>query len=587
MQNFANQCLDMARSILGHNLPAINQDGTVLPFENEPSLSEESAHALAAIGEFYRATRETSLDFFDIVDLGARCLTQQAFLQEDNNRALAYSALGLLAFGPAKQRNLIWERLMEPTREQLDKRLLSRSDAKGVLQAFNIAKSVARYSMGLSKKDETGRLIDRFLEQINETSSSGFFSDETGHGIGGVYDVSGLMSFIFIRQALKMHVNLALCERKLPSLRTYAEKYLRLLPDLVRSDGLGWAYGRGIGIYGQIYCISMILQFLRDGWISTDKKPLYLDILRRLFQYFFVTYLDQENGALVVNDAERAALPSQTTRIVSFDAARYLCQWSRLANIVGMSLNVPTEAPKTCGRFIIFDKSNQKEQGVFIYQDASSGLHVQLPLLSGRGKTNESDALAFPHCPGIFDWPVNQYLPILLPELTFGDKKIIPSFYGKKCTTGLGLKNSFYFRYEQPALISNEEQMLPDLGSCKVSWLFEKGNVTADFSFKFRQAVTLDKFRYIVALSAPHSHYYFEHSFTLGENNLQAIVLKDDFGATWQEVKDVSQDASLKTYYGKIYYLQVLERTAPLHLQVNKEYRLQIQLKPDVQFIIK
>ena len=58
MQNFANQCLDMARAILGHNLAAINEDGTVAPVNGEATLPEESAHALAAIGEFYRATRD-------------------------------------------------------------------------------------------------------------------------------------------------------------------------------------------------------------------------------------------------------------------------------------------------------------------------------------------------------------------------------------------------------------------------------------------------------------------------------------------------------------------------------------------------
>lgn len=584
MQNFANQCLDMARAILGHNLKAINEDGTIAPVEGEIALPEESAHALAAIGEFYRATRETNLNGLDIVDLGARCLKQQTLIPAGNNRALAYSALGLLAFGPAKQRNLVWEKLDEATRSELDKRLLTRSDAKGILQAFNVAKAVARYSMGLSKKDETGRLIDNFLNNIKASSTNGFFSDDNDQGLSGVFDVSSLMSFIFIRQALKMHVNLSLAERKLPSLRTFAEKLIKLLPDIVRSDGLGWAYGRGVGIYGQIYCISLILQFLRDGWISSDKQPLYLDLLRRLFQFFFVTYLDQESGTLVVNDAERSALKSQTTRIVSFDTARYLCQWSRLASLLGLSLNVPSCVTKTGGRYVSFDKTTSKEQGLFIYQDASSGLHIQLPLTGGRGK-DESDALAFPHCPGIFDWPVNQYMPVLVPELTFNGVKTTPSFYGKHCTAGLGLKNSFFFSYEQPELISKDEKILSGIGSCKVTWKFSGSTILADFSYKFKQPITLDSFRFVIPLSAPHSTHRLEHSFTLGENSLQASVLKDDFGATWAEVQEVYQNPDYKTYYGKICYLQVLEHRTPLNVKPGKEYHLQIELKPDVQLI--
>ena len=92
MQNFANQCLDLARAILGHNLVAIGEDGSVAPVEGEVSLPEESAHALAAIGEFYRATRETKLNGLDLVDLGAKCLKQQALCEDGNQRALAYSA---------------------------------------------------------------------------------------------------------------------------------------------------------------------------------------------------------------------------------------------------------------------------------------------------------------------------------------------------------------------------------------------------------------------------------------------------------------------------------------------------------------
>ena len=583
MQNFANQCLDLARAILGHNLGSINPDGTITPVEGESVTKEESAHALAAIGEFYRATHETVLQNFDLVDLAAKCLKHQ-IESEPDNRALAYSALGLLAFGPAKKRNLVWEKLDEKTHDDLDKRLLARTEETGIMKAFNIAKSVARYSMGLSKKDETGRLIDDFLASIQDSSTNGYFSDDNGHGMPGVFDLSALMSFIFIRQSLKMHVNLALCERKLPSIRTFAEKLIKLLPDLVRSDGLGWAYGRGVGIYGQIYCISIILQFLRDGWISSDKMPVYLDLLRRLFQYFFGTYVDPENGNLVVNDAERRTLPSQTTRIVSFDTARYLCQWSRLTSLLGLSLNVPVFPIKTGGRFVTFDKSNAKEQGVFIYQNSSTGLHIQLPLIGGRGKV-ESDVLAFPHCPGVFDWPVNLYLPVLIPELTIQGIKTVPSFYGKRCTTGLGLKGTLFFSYEQPELISHEEKIVPGWGSCKVTWKFSDTAILADFAYKFKQPLTIGSFKYVIPLSMPHSTHHLEHSFTLGENSLQASVLKDDFGATWTNIQEVYQDPIYKTYYGKICYLQVLERKTPLNVKPGKEYRLQIELTPDIQWI--
>ncbi len=105
--------------MLGHNLGAIRQDGTIVPVEGEQSRPDESGHAAMAIGEFYRATGESVLkspqgQSFDLVDLAARCVTAQAFSGEENENGLAYAALGLLAFGPAKDRNLVWERLLDP-----------------------------------------------------------------------------------------------------------------------------------------------------------------------------------------------------------------------------------------------------------------------------------------------------------------------------------------------------------------------------------------------------------------------------------------------------------------------------------------
>jgi len=276
-----------------------------------------------------------------------------------------------------------------------------------------------------------------------------------------------------------------------------------MMPDLVRADGLGWAFGRAAGAYGQMHCISLILQGLRDGWIPDEQKVKYYDILRRLFMFFYETYLDQEHGFLDLRDEERTAYSHHTTRMANFDAARYLCQWSRLAKTVQMPPGAPKiEPPRTSGRFVIFDKSNRKEQGLFLYRDAETGLHLQVPLISS-GTTLTSDSLAFPHCPGIFDWPNNVYLPIMLPELTFGENATLPAFYGKNCVTGLGLRNSFYFRYEQPELINLKEEIVKGIGSVKVQWTFAGNKIGCEFAYTVKQQVTLDKFRYCLAIAAP------------------------------------------------------------------------------------
>ena len=511
MHSFSEQCLDMARSMLGQNIDSINPDGTVTPVSGEQPRPDEPGHVAFALGEFYRATGETTLKGHDIIDHVARCVTAQVFTEPPAENGLAYAALGLLCFGPSKERNPVWERLVDETRQRVDKMLLHRSDYDNHWQAFNVAKAVCRFSFGLSKKDETSRLIERMVERINQTSSSGFF-DDAATGFGGNFNLYGVLTFVFIRSALQLHSNPGVRERKLPTLRTYAEKYIRMMPDLVRADGLGWAYGRAAGAYGQMHCISLILQGLRDGWIADDQKPRYFDILRRLFYFFYQTYLDQEHGYLTVRDEERTAYATHTTRMANFDGARYLCQWARLAKTVQMPEGQPRlEAPRTSGRFVIYDKSNRKEQGLFLYRDAESGLHVQLPLVSA-GSALTSDALPFPHCPGIFDWPNNHYLPVMVPELTFGEHVTIPAFYGQRCVTGLGLRNSFYFRYEQPELINTREEIVKGLGSVKVQWTFTGAKVSCEFAYTVKQAVTLDNFRYAVCIGAPHSRYRLANS---------------------------------------------------------------------------
>ena len=583
MHNFSEQCLDLARSLLSNNLHHINEDGSVTPAPDEKSRVDEPGHAALAIGEYFRASGDVELEGYDLFDLSARCVTQQAFTDEASENGLAYAALGLLSFGASKERNLVWERLQEPTREQLDACLMARSDHKDHFQAFNIAKSVARFSFGLTKKDDTGKVIDRFVERIESNSSSGYCNDRP-EDTCGVFDLYGPLSFIFIRQALQLHANVHLKDRKLPKLRTFSEKYLRMIPDMTRQDGLGWNYGRSVGAYGQLHPISMILQSMRDQWISPEKTPLYLDTLKRLFQYFFVTYLDQEKGDLVIRDSDRNTTPNHTTRMANFDAARYLCQWSRLAKVIGGTLAVPPpNKSKVAGRFVVFDKSHRKEHGLFLYRDENNGLQFQLPLI-GPGKETTSDNLAFPHCPGIFDWPVNQYLPVMLPELTFGNSVVVPSYYGKNCVTGVGLKKSFYLRFDQPDLIQTNGDFAHGLGSCQVQWTFAEGKITSEFSFKVKNQTTLDKMRLALVIGSPHSMYRMGTTLRQGAEGLRANVEHDDFQAKWSSFETVTDNDEYRGYAGNTHYIQYLVRDHPLVMRPGQQYKLVVSYEPDIAF---
>ena len=119
MQHFANQCLDLARSILGHNLDSINADGSIEPVPGEPSRPDEPGHAALAFGEYHRATGDVMLNRVDIVDLVSKAVSFQTHQDKESENGLAYAGLGLLSFGPSKERNAVWERLDAETRERL------------------------------------------------------------------------------------------------------------------------------------------------------------------------------------------------------------------------------------------------------------------------------------------------------------------------------------------------------------------------------------------------------------------------------------------------------------------------------------
>ena len=456
----------------GHNLDSIQPDGTVLPTPGEQSRPDEPGHVAFALGEYYRATGETTLKEYDIIDLAARCVTAQMFTEPPAENGLAYAALGLLCFGPSKERNPVWERLVEETQQRIDRQLLHRSDYDNHWQAFNVAKAVARFSFGLSKKDETSRLIERMVDRINQTSSAGFFDDSVA-GLGGNFNLYGVMALVFIRSALQLHANSGVRDRKLPTLRTYAEKYIRMMPDLVRADGLGWAFGRAAGAYGQMHCVSLILQGLRDGWIPDDQRqkllrhpapalPVLLPDLPRPGAGLPRPARRRAHGLRDAHDPDgefrRRPLPLP---VVAASSRRSRCPPARPGR----------SRPRTSGPLRHLRQGNRKEQGLFLYRDAESGLHLTVPLISCGGHLS-SDALAFPTPPGSSTGRTMSTCRSCSPSSLSASNVTLPAFYGKNCVTGLGMRNSFFFRYEQPDLITTKEEMVRNLGSVKVQWTF-------------------------------------------------------------------------------------------------------------------
>ena len=587
MQNFASQCLDQTKALLKLNFNSLAPDGTVVPVEGEVSRADEPGHVALALGEYFRATGEVTLDRQNLAEIVARTITAQVRISQGSDNGMTFACLGLLAFGPTRERNPVWELLDEGTRGLIDERLAVEHDHHDHVQAFDVAKAVCRFSFGLTKKDETGPLVDRFMDRIAAASTGGFHDEASKaanpENFGGAFDLYGVVALIFIRQSLQLHANIQLRDAKLPKLRALSEKYLRVIMDTVRDDGLGWCYGRGIGAYGQMHCITLLLQALRDRWIAVDKEPLARDLVRRLYANFFTTFFDAEHGVIVVRDAERDTIPGHTTRMANFDAARYLSQWSRLAKTIGGDLQVirPANRLPVC-RFFSYDKSPRKEQGLLSYQDPASGLHVILPLLSA-GSHRFSDSLAFPHMPGVFDWPSNVQTTPFLPEFTIAGKVYTPSFYGKNAQVAMGAKaGTYHFRYEQPDLIDRDEKLSSNVASLKVDWEFSGGRIVGRFMLTPKSAVTLEEFRLVLPIAATHSRMTLGNALVLGPESHRCEVLKDDFHAAWAETKVVSDNSRHRTCWGKVHFYQTLQRDKPMPLRAGTSYGFEIAFQPHI-----
>ena len=586
MQNFSSQCLDQTRALLKINLSSITPDGSVQPVAGETSRADEPGHVALALGEYFRATGDLVFERQSIPELAARTITAQVKLSQGSDNGMAFACLGLLAFGSTRERNPVWEILGADIRKLIDERLAITHDHYDHVQAFDIAKAVCRFSFGLSKKDETGALVDRFIERMNTASTGGFHDDASkqanADNFGGTFDLYGVVAVIFIRQALQLHANSQVRDAKLPKLRTVAEKYLRIILETVREDGLGWTYGRGIGAYGQMHCVTLILQALRDRLVSSDKEMMARDLVRRLYTHFFTTFFDMEHGSIVIRDSERDTIPGHTTRMANFDAARYLSQWSRLAKTIGGSIDSIQSNKGLVCRFYSFDKNPRKEQGLLSYSDVDSGLNILIPIVS-QGSHKFCDSLSFPHMPGVFDWPSNFYTTPFLPEYTIGGKIYTPSFYGKNMQVVMGTKSgTYHFRYDQPELIDHAEKLSSGLASMKVDWEFTGGKITGRFTLTPKVALVLENFRFVLPIAALHSRMVSAGALMLGPESHRCEILRDDFHGEWLETKVVSEDPKQRSLFGKIHYYQILERDKTMSLRPGIGYNFEVVLQPDI-----
>ncbi|MDR2576707.1 MAG: hypothetical protein LBC42_01505, partial [Puniceicoccales bacterium] len=327
-----------------------------------------------------------------------------------------------------------------------------------------------------------------------------------------------------------------------------------------------------------------IIAALSDAWIEPAQQPIYIDLLNRHFRNFFFQYVDQEDGSLRLSDNERGLPENASMARVNFAVAHQLSLWCHYAG----TLKEPFQCQKaqqlpSGSRFFSFSSGGKREQGLLVHRDEESGLAMQLPLVDGNS-TESCAFLAYPHCSGIFEAPVQGYWPILVPELQIDGKLFTPSFYGKAIGAGIGSNREFQWHYEQPDLIDIEGHIHTGIASCKVQWNFQKTNVHAEFTYIPKKSLQLERFRYVVAIAMPHSQTMQDGIPQLDSAGGPWIkILQDDFLGDWQQPQDVSADQAMRTHSGKIHYLLAYIRMQPVSLQSGRNYRFSVALTPNVK----
>jgi hypothetical protein len=554
MQHFADQCLDIAHLLLGGHLDEKKIEG-------EGGCAGKIAHALVTYLSQSGTKGEAQLE------IAAQYVASQFYYGRSDAEGCALAALALASMGLNRLRNEIWKRFTADVQARIGQWMRTPLQLSPGERIYAIIQAIVAFGMGFVDRDQSDRMVEQYLIAVQRESVGGFVDTATG-GLGGRYDVSGLCQLLLLREALRFHANVHIRERRLPTLRTCMQPYLRLAGHIIRRDGANWAFGEPHGPVASLATCAMLTGALADGWIAAAERAGSVTLLRLLFRHFFLHQFNREEGCM--HGAESVADRMDAAHLLVF-----CCHFGRMVR-ENFSQQGTVAKPTAGGRHICFDRTVKKEQGLLLYTDGSGAI-FQLPLIGGGGAGSD---WAFPHCPGILECPPAARSPIFLPEFTAEGKVTTPSFYGKAVTTGLDGARNFQFRYEQPDLITVRGEIIPGMAACEARWTFSPNRLRADFSYTPRRTLRLDRFEYAVAVPAVDGD---GDGLALGPGGIQITVPVDDFHGEWQPAHDVSQDTDWRTADGgQIRELHRYVRLLPLQLQVGRSYRFSIILDMDI-----
>ena len=110
---------------------------------------------------------------------------------------------------------------------------------------------------------------------------------------------------------------------------------------------------------------------------GTGKNAPLSRFFTQTFSILLCNLLGSRKRDLIIRDSERNTVDNHTTRIANFDAARYLCQWARLARVIGGSLCSATQPLKNCWTICDLRQVAQKRAWLILFRDENIGLQYQ------------------------------------------------------------------------------------------------------------------------------------------------------------------------------------------------------------------
>jgi hypothetical protein len=342
------------------------------------------------------------------------------------------------------RKDVISDSLWDKLREKLDWRTFIDCNNHLALIAhptnyYGVAFGIARYRELLGWEEEiySRKLLDRFIEHINQFSGEYEFMDETPGQ--GRFDRYSILVPAEVTLSI-LDTGMELPDKIISMLKKSADICLRMYQE----DGYGFSYGRSTGAYGDTGAMQVLYAASRvPGVLSPEDQVLAYSYCTKIISRFSTFWIDKDMQSINMwehgrgTDAyrnknrilgENMSLCMQIVALKDWKAPEY--QKESVTRILR------EKYPETvCGKFYPFAKGNYG-RGLAVVRNRG---HVwSLPLISGGdGYFQTSPYLPVPYSQFMVTGIPEKLLALLVPLLiTDRGRKLMPIVYMRNIRTG-------------------------------------------------------------------------------------------------------------------------------------------------------